>query len=270
MYEVAQKSHIAAQHPSITGRNGKIMTAYRATGRNLMALIRVGLLLTIGIGVASCGQSDQELSAEHLDKGKALIAEGRYEAAAKELEQAAELDIDALEPRLLLGNSYRALKQYDKAFIAYRAAKKVDRYVAAPQIESALARIEVGEIDSAIEELNHAIELDPTNIRALLSLGRVSRMPRPPPKKGDQGLGRFVNLDPEAGFQRSELNLMAAIEIVPDHILANYELAKTYDAWGKPDQAVPFWKKVQKLGGGKPEHALITDEATKALEKATR
>ena len=245
------------------------MTAHSPTGRKLKALIRVGLLLAIGFGVASCGPSDEELAAEHLEKGKALIAEGRYEAAAKELEQAAELDIDALEPRMLLGNTYRALKQYDKAFVAYRTAKKVDRYIAAPHVENALTRIEVGQIDSAIEELNHAIELEPTNIKALLNLGRVSRMPRPPPK-GDEGLGRFVNPDPEAGFQRAELNLNSVIEIDPDHILANYELAKTYDAWGKPDQAVPFWKKVHKLGGDKPEHALITDEATKALEKIAR
>ena len=234
-----------------------------------MALIRVGLLLAIGFGVASCGKSDQELSAEHLEKGKALIAEGRHEAAAKELEQAADLDIDALEPRMLLGNSYRALKQYDKAFVAYRAAKKVDRYDAAPHVENALTRVEIGEIDPAIEELNHAIELEPTNMKALVNLGRVSRMPRPPPT-GDEGLGRFVNPDPEAGFQRSELNLLVAIEIAPDHILANYELAKTYDEWGKPDQAVPFWKKVQKLGRGKPEHAVITAEASLALDRITR
>ncbi len=234
-----------------------------------MALIRVGLLLVIGFGVTSCGQGDQELAAEHLEKGKALIAEGRYEAATKELEQAAELDIDALEPRMLLGNAYRTLKQYDKAFAAYRSAKKVDRYVAAPHIENAIARIKIGEIDPAIEELNHAIELDPTNIRALVNLGRVSRRPRPPPK-GDEGLGRFVNPDPEAGFERAELNLRAAVEIAPDHILANYELAKTYDEWGKPDQAVPFWKKVQKLGGGKPEHAVITAEASLALDRITR
>ena len=234
-----------------------------------MALIRVGLLLSIGFGVTSCGQGDHELAAEHLEKGKALIAEGRYEAAAKELEKAAELDIDALEPRMLLGNAYRTLKQYDKAFAAYRAAKKVDRYVAAPHIENAITRIEIGEIDPAIEELNHAIELDPTNIRALVNLGRVSRKPRPPPK-GDEGLGRFVNPDPEAGFERAELNLTAAIEIAPDHIVANYELAKTYEEWDKPDQAVPFWKKVQKLGGGKPEHAVITAEASLALDRITR
>jgi tetratricopeptide (TPR) repeat protein len=234
-----------------------------------MTLIRVGLLLAIGFGVTFCGPSDRELAARHLDKGKTLIAEGRYEAAVKELEQAAKLDIDALEPRILLGNAYRALKQYDKAFAAYRAAKKVDRYVAAPHIENALTRAEIGEIDSAIEELNHAIELDPTNIRALLNLGRLSRQPRLP-SKDDKGLGRFVNPDPEAGFERAELNLRAAIDIAPDHIQANYELAKTYDEWGKPDQAIPFWKKVQQLGKGKSEYAVITAEASKALERITR
>jgi tetratricopeptide (TPR) repeat protein len=230
-----------------------------------MTLIRVGLLLAIGFGVTYCGPSNQELSAIHLDKGKALIAEGRYEAAAKELEQAAKLDIDALEPRLLLGNAYRALKQYDKAFAAYRTAKKVDRYIAAPHIENALTRAELGDIDSAIEELNHAIELDPSNLRTLVNLGRLSRIPRPPPKSDDE-LGRFVNPDPEAGFQRAELNLQAAVDIAPDHILANYELAKTYDEWGKPDQAIPFWKKVLELGRDKSEYAVIIAEASKALE----
>ena len=234
-----------------------------------MTLIRVGLLLAIGFGVTSCGPSNQELAEIHLDKGKGLIAEDRYEAAAKELEQAAKLDIDALEPRILLGNAYRALKQYDKAFAAYRAAKKVDRYIATPHIENALTRAELGDIDSAIEELNHAIELDPTNLRTLVNLGRLSRIPRPPPKS-DDGLGRFVNPDPEAGFQRAELNLQAAVDIAPDHILANYELAKTYDEWGKPDKAIPFWKKVQQLGRDKSEYAVITAEASKALESITR
>ncbi len=245
------------------------MTTRQTVGLKSAALMGIGLLLAVGLAIASCGPSDAERAQEHLQKGKALIAERQYQAAVSELEKAAELDIDALEPRILLGNAYRTLKQYDKAFAAYRTAKKVDRYVAAPHIEDSLTRAEVGEIDSAIEGLNHAIELDPTNVRALVHLGRVSRMPRPPPK-GDEGLGRFVNPDPEAGFERAELNLRAAIEIAPDHILANYELAKTYDEWGKPDQAVPFWKKVQKLGRGKPEHAVITAEASKALERITR
>lgn len=236
-----------------------------------MALIGVGLLLAIGFGVTSCGQSDQELAAEHLDKGKALIAEGRYEAAAKELEQAAKLDIDALEPRIYLGNAYRALKQYDKAFAAYRAAKKVDRYVAAPHIENALTRLELGEIDSAIEELNHAIELDPENIRALVLLGRVSRMPRPPPERGvEAALGRFVNPDPRAGLERAELNLETAVSLAPDNIEANVELARTYEDFGKRDKAITAWTKVRDLVANKPENAAIAAEALKSLDRLSR
>ena len=167
---------------------------------------------------------------------------------------------------MLLGDTYRRLKDYDKAFAAYRAAKKVDRYVAAPHIENALLRVEVGDIDSAIEELNHAIELDPYNIKALLNLGKISRLPRPPPKDGG-ALWRFVNPDPEAGFQRAEMNLVRVVEIAPDHIVANYELAKTYDEWGKRDKAADAWRKVRELTGGKPEHAAIAAEAAKALAR---
>ena len=59
-------------------------------------------------------------------------------------------------------------------------------------------------------------------------------------------------------------------DIYYPNLLANYELAKTYDEWGKRDQAIPFWKKVQELGRGKSEYAAITAEASKALESITR
>lgn len=227
--------------------------------------------MLVAMAVASCGPSDAERAAEHLKKGKELISQGRYEAAVGELKQAAELDIDALEPRMLLGNAYRTLKRYDEAFAAYRAAKKVDRYVAAPHVESALARVELGQIDEAIEELNHAIELDPENVTALVHLGRVSRMPRPPPKSGaEAALGRFVNPDPQAGYERAELNLSRAVELAPDNVEANYELAKTYEVMGKRDKAVASWKKVRELVAERSEHAAIAAEASEALARMSR
>jgi hypothetical protein len=55
-------------------------------------------------------------------------------------------------------------------------------------------------------------DLDPENISALVLLGRVSRMPRPPPEGGvEAALGRFVNPDPRAGLERAELNLEMAV-----------------------------------------------------------
>jgi predicted TPR repeat methyltransferase len=66
------------------------------------------------------------------------------------------------------------------------------------------------------------------------------------------------------------LNLARAIEIAPDHIVANHELAKTYDEWGKRDKAAAAWKKVRKLTASKPEHAAIAAEAAKALTRLAR
>ncbi len=161
-------------------RRSKGMTAKRSFRLKRAALIGVGLLFAMA--VASCGPSDAERAAEHLKKGKELVAQGQYEAAVGELKQAAELDIDALEPRMLLGNTYHALKRYDEAFEAYRAAKKVDRYVAAPHVASALVRVELGQIDEAVEELVHAIELDPENVTALSTWEGSRACPAPLPK----------------------------------------------------------------------------------------
>ena len=63
-----------------------------------------------------------------------------------------------------LGNAYRGLKRYDDALDAFRAAKKIDRYVVAPHVASALTRVETGQIEMAVDELNHVIELDPKNL----------------------------------------------------------------------------------------------------------
>lgn len=225
------------------------------------AYIGMGLLLAM----AACGPSDKERSAQHLQKGKELYAAGKYEAALPELRKAAELNIDALEPRLLLGNAYRALNRYDEALDAYRDAKKVDRYESTPHIESGITRVERGEVDMAIEELNHAIELDPRNVRALILLGKVSRMPRPAGEKVE--LGRFVNPDPKAGLERAVLNLTRAVELAPDNLEARYELAKTYEEMGDKDNAVAAWKKTKELASNKREHADIADEASKALAR---
>ena len=242
--------------------------------KQIFRLERVGVIgigLVLVVALVSCGVGDAEKATEHLEKGRGLLAAGQFEAAVKELTKAAELDIDAIEPPMLLGDAYRALKQYDKAFEAYRAAKKVDRYVAAPHIRSALIRVEVGEIDVAIEELNHAIELDPENIVALVELGKVSRMPRPPPKDdAKEELGRFVNPDPRAGYERAELNLSQAVALVPDHIEANYELAKTYELLERRDEAVATWKKVRMLVANKPQHAGIATEAREALTRLSK
>ena len=222
----------------------------------------IGAVLSLVL--AACGPSEKEQAAQHLKQGKELYTVGKYEAAIPELEKAAQLDIDAIEPRLLVGNAFRALKRYDEALAAYRDAKKVDRYAPAPHIETALTHLEMGQIDNAVEDLTHVIEIDPNNVTALVLLGKVSLMPRP---EGKVGLGRFVNPDPKAGYQRAVLNLSRAIELAPDNVEANQLLAEAYEALGKRDEALKAWTRTKELASNKPEYGAVADEASKALAR---
>ena len=217
------------------------------------------LLALIVLALASCGPGDAERAQQHLAKGKALVAEGRYDAAVDELKKAAELNRDSIEAHVQLGNAYRALKKYDQAFEAYRAAKKVDRYVVAPHIASARMQMETGNVEAAINELNHAVELEPKNLEALVLLGGASMMPRPLPD-GTTGV-------PKASLERAELNLERAVQIAPDNLPAHHELARAYEQLGIKNKAVATWTRVRDLAQGKPEHAQLASETAAALER---
>jgi tetratricopeptide (TPR) repeat protein len=186
------------------------------------------LMLVAAAVLGGCWQGGGSAE-EHLKKGTALVAEGKFDAAVPELTKAVELNRDSIEAHTQLGNAYRGLKQYDKAFEAYRAAKKIDRYVTRPHIENARALVETGQIEPAIEQLNHVIELDGKNLEAMLLLGRVSMMPRPLPA-GGTGV-------PKESLERAEMNLESALALAPDNAEARTLLAQARERLGKKGQA---------------------------------
>lgn len=217
-----------------------------------------GPMLVAAALLAGCGQGGGSAD-EHLKKGAALVAERKFDAAVPELTKAVEMNKDSIEAHTQLGNAYRGLKQYDKAFEAYRAAKKIDRYVTRPHLENARALIETGQIEAAIDQLNHVVELDPKNLEALVLLGRVSMMPRPLP-----GGGTGV---PKESMERAELNLESAVALAPDNLDAQHGLALAREKLGKKDQAREAWSKVRDLAAGKPGQADLAAEATTALAR---
>jgi tetratricopeptide (TPR) repeat protein len=221
-----------------------------------------GWLLVGAVVLASCGPGAAERAQEHLKNGTALVAEGRYEAAVGELGKAVELNRDSIDAYTQLGNAHRGLKQYDKAFEAYRAAKKIDRYVTRPHIENARALVETGQIEAAIDELNHVIELDPKDRETMVLLGQVSMMPRPLP-----GGGTGV---PKESLERALLNLETVVRVTPDHLQAHYLLAQAREKAALKDQAREAWSKVHELASGKSDQARIAAEATAALERLKR
>ncbi len=208
--------------------------------------------------LAACGDSGKK-SDEHLAAGEALLRQGNYDAAMLELQRAVELNKDSIPARVALGNAYRGLKRYDDALDAFRAAKKIDRYVVAPHIASALMRVETGQIEIAIDELNHVIELEPKNLQAKIMLGRVSMMPYRQPD-GTIGVSR-------ASLQRAEMNLESATVAAPDNAEAQRELAMAYEKLGKRAEAVKTWTVVRALAARQGEGAPAAADASAALDR---
>jgi len=176
--------------------------------------VKRGLFLALALAACSGG----EQVAEHVARGKALLAEQKYEAAAAELSKATALDRNSADAWLQLGHAYRGLKQYDTALAAYVAAKKIDRHSVAPHVAHAKVQIELGNVTHAITELNFVVEMDPKNLEALILLGQVSQMPHQQ-RDGSTGVTR-------PDLERAELNLQAATTLDPGNPVAAAELEK--------------------------------------------
>jgi tetratricopeptide (TPR) repeat protein len=202
-------------------------------------MTRTLLAATAAMLLAACGPGAAERAQDHLNKGAALVAAGKFDAAVAELQKTVELNRDSIEGWTQLGYAYRGLRQYEKAFEAYRTAKKIDRYVVGPHIENARALVEAGQVEPAIDELNHVIELDPKRLDAMLLLGRASMLPRKLPD-GTTGV-------PRASLERAELNLETAVQLAPDHAQAWTELAEVREKLGRKDAAREALAKAQAL-----------------------
>jgi tetratricopeptide (TPR) repeat protein len=208
--------------------------------------------------LAGCGDGGKKAQ-EHLAAGQRLLEQGKYDVALPELQQAVEQDKDSIDARVALGRAYRGLKRYDDALDTFRAAKKIDRYVVAPHIASALTRIETGQIEMAIDELNHVIELEPKNLQAKILLGRVSMMPYRQPD-GTVGVSK-------ASLERAEMNLESAVQSAPDNAEAQRELALAYEKLGKKPEAKKSWATAHEIAAKDSAHADIATEASAALER---
>jgi tetratricopeptide (TPR) repeat protein len=215
------------------------------------------LAIALMIFLAACGD-DKKKSDEHLAAGQKLVEQGKFDAALPEFQQAVELYKDSIDAKVALGNVYRSLKRYDDALATFREAKKIDRYVVTPHIASALTRVDTGQIEMAIDELNHVIELDPKNLDAKILLGKVSMMPYRQ-EDGTVGVSKL-------SLERAEMNLEIAVQTSPDNLEARRLLAQDYEALGKKEQAVKAWTDMRDLAAKKVDEKAVAD-ANAAIER---
>jgi Flp pilus assembly protein TadD len=178
------------------------------------------LLLAAVLAVAGCGGGEKNEAL--VARGKALVDQGKFDAAAAELKKATEADKNNFEAWLQLGHAYRGLKKHDDALAAYVAAKRIDRHSVAPHVAHAKVQIELGRVELATTELNFVVEMDPKNLEALVLLGKVSMMPTKLPD-GSTGVSK-------AGLERAELNLQAAATLAPQNAEVQQLLAEAHKA----------------------------------------
>ncbi len=181
------------------------------------------LLLAVAALAGGCGGAEK--LDQQLAKGKALLAEGKFEAAATALKAATEQDKNSLEAWMNLGHAYRGLKRNDEALAAYVTAKRIDRHSIVPHVAHAKLQIEMGRNELATQELNFVVEMDPRNVEALVLLGRISQQPRKQPD-GTIGVSK-------SDLERAELNLDAAATLAPNDPAIREELAKVRELLGK-------------------------------------
>ena len=179
-------------------------------------LVLSALLLALATLAGGCGGAEK--LDQQLAKGKALLAEGKHEAAAAALKAATEQDKNSHEAWLNLGHAYRGMKKNEEALAAYVAAKRIDRHSILPHLAHAKVQIDLGRIALATNELNFVVEMEPKNLEALVLLGRISQLPREQPD-GTKGVTRL-------DLERAELNLNAASLLAPNDAAIREELAK--------------------------------------------
>jgi Tfp pilus assembly protein PilF len=130
--------------------------------------------LGLGAGVlAAPAQRDQlETARFHLDRGRALVAEGRDREAEPELRRSIYLAPYEDEPHLLLGRIYQRGGRLGEAIDEYKVAIWC-RDSAAARIALASALIESGDRLAARTEIERALVLAPGSVEARALLQKI-------------------------------------------------------------------------------------------------
>jgi Tfp pilus assembly protein PilF/peroxiredoxin len=176
---------IAAPTALVVGKDDKIFWIRAGFDYEFVPVARAYLNQALGIAQGQTPQEVEHIKAvtndtaaarlqRHLEMAKMLEQKGRLEAAAAELRKAAQLDPNAIEPKLDLGELFcRAGRPND----ALDAVQKLKPIMQADKAKILLIRgwatRQTGELEQAQKLLLEAIELDPESTRALFELGKV-------------------------------------------------------------------------------------------------
>lgn len=154
----------------------------------------------------------------YLTLGTLYLKTGRAKDAASALEKAISFSPDEISLRMLLGQIYEGLKEYQKALEVYQAASRLEKDPRLAKEAQAKAKatalrfhfelgkkyLGTGDYEAALSEMQAILELAPENPLALYNMGVI-----------------YDRLDSPA---KAESPLRQAIAIVPDYVTAYLQL----------------------------------------------
>lgn len=196
--------------------------------------------------------------------GRASVLMYKPEVAVDDLKKAIELDPKLADAHLSLGMAYHQMDMPEQATAEFEKTVEIDPNNVKAHIYLAQDYTLVGDNEKVIEHLSKAAELDDSNAEVLKELGAMQLR-----FGGDAGLKPAQNAlekafklkpdDPEIlnnygytlyldrMFNEAIDKFKRALEIMPDYIEANYNIALAYSAVRDYDMALKHWEKVVEL-----------------------
>jgi tetratricopeptide (TPR) repeat protein len=169
----------------------------------------------------------------HNKLARALVAQGRLDAAIGEFQEAVRLKPDFVEGQCSLGKALALEGRLDEALAHFQAAVEIrpDNVVAQNNLGNVLFR--KGRVNEALVHCQRAVEIEPFNVSARNNLGFAFFL--------------IGNLDEAA------VHFQKALEIQPDNVQAHNNLGNVLLRKGRMDPAIQHFQMALNLQPGNVE-----------------
>ncbi|HEY0009170.1 MAG TPA: tetratricopeptide repeat protein [Tepidisphaeraceae bacterium] len=156
--------------------------------------------------------------------GEIYRKENDFNAAAEQYEVLSRIDPYTLSNHYYLGVSYQFLTKYRDAITAYLRGLKLDTNDFKTNMNLGTVHLAIGEVDSAVNYLDKATQLDPQSGVAWSNLG--------------------VALDARGSLVLAETAYRKAVEREPESLAMMQNLANNLLAQKKSGEAVYLWEQI--------------------------
>lgn len=278
------------------------------------------LLLATAVFLAGCSNPEQT-KAEHVARGEAYLKESKFQEASLEFRNALQIDdklaaahwglarafeglerfpemLDELrktvnqdqnnvEARIKLGNYYLAGSRGRPDVIA--EAERLAKEVLAKDAKSIEGHILMGSVlysqgqkDKAFEELNAAIQLDPSRVESYLSMAKF-HVANAEPQKAEDLFKRAISVNGNSPLAHTEygkflaqanrpteaeIELRKAVEVGPTDRTARFVLGSYYLVNRQLDKAEESYKALAALDPDKPESQAVLADFYSAINRS--